>query len=240
VRVDVAFTPAESRGLVAGRAVVVIDVLRATSTIVHALANGARNVLPLAGVEDAVRKADELGRDAVLLCGERDTQPIRGFHLGNSPLEFTPERIAGKPLIMTTTNGTQALLAAAGAQAMFVGSLLNVTAVAGRLAESQRDVLLLCAGREGSFALEDAICAGRIARLVRERVETVHGNDALKAAVRLARTAPSERLLARTAAGRRLIELGRREDIAFCAQEDVHDVVPILDEHRIRLQPAAA
>lgn len=235
MKLDVAFTPAESRSLIAGRAVVVIDVLRATSTIVQALANGARSVLPVAHVEDAVRKADELGRGEVVLCGERDTQPIRGFQLGNSPLEFTVERIATKPLIMTTTNGTQALLAAAGAAATYVGALLNVSAVARRLAESELDVLLMCAGREGGFALEDAICAGRIARLVRQQVAGTRGNDALVGALRLARMAPTPRRLARTAAGRRLIELGQRDDIVFCAQEDLHDVVPALDEHRIRL-----
>ncbi|HEX6308877.1 MAG TPA: 2-phosphosulfolactate phosphatase [Longimicrobiales bacterium] len=235
MRVDVAFTPAEVKPAAGRRLIVVIDVLRATSTMVEALVNGARAILPVGGVEEAVRKAEELGRDSVLLCGERDAEPIRGFHLGNSPLEFTRERVAGKALIMSTTNGTGALLAGSAAAVCLVGALLNAGAVAQRLVDRDEDALLLCAGREGRFALEDAICAGRIARHVRRIAGRVAGNDALTAALRLSRTAPSARTLARTAAGRRLDQIGRFADIVFCAQENRYDVVPVLDEHRIRL-----
>lgn len=235
MRVDVAFTPAEVKLAAGRRVVVVIDVLRATSTMVEALVNGARAILPVAGVDEAVRKAEELGRDSVLLCGERDAEPIRGFHLGNSPLEFTRDRVAGKALIMTTTNGTGALLAGSTARTCLVGSLLNARAVAQRLVERDEDALLLCAGRAGGFALEDAMCAGRIARHVRQLAGRVAGNDALTATLRLSRRTPSARTLAHTAAGRRLADIGRHEDIAFCAQENRYDVVPVLDEHRIRL-----
>lgn len=235
MRVDVAFTPAELRGGAGDRTVVVIDVLRATSTITHALVSGARSVLPVAGVEEAARKAEQIGRDAVMLCGERDTEPIRGFDLGNSPLEFTPARVAGKTLVMTTTNGTTALLAAAGAPRCYVGSLLNLAALARRLVEEQADTLLLCAGREGAFAAEDAICAGRLLRAIRNGRVQLDGNDAAAAAWRLARAASTPRTLGRSAAGRRLRELGRGNDIVFCAQEDRYDVVPVFDEHRIRL-----
>jgi 2-phosphosulfolactate phosphatase len=235
VRLDVAFTPAEVKVSVGRRVVVVIDVLRATSTMVEALVNGARSILPVAGVDEAVRMAEELGRDSVLLCGERDAEPIRGFHLGNSPLEFTRDKVAGKTLVMTTTNGTNALLIGGAGTACFAGSLLNARAVAQRLVERAEDALLLCAGREAGFALEDAVCAGRIARQVRELGSAVTGNDALSAALRLSRAAPSVRTLLRTAAGRRLDEIGRRDDIAFCAQENRYDAVPVLDEHRIRL-----
>jgi 2-phosphosulfolactate phosphatase len=235
VRLDIAFTPAELRGAVSGRTVVVIDVLRATSTITHALVNGARSVLPVGSVEDAARMAEQLGRDAVVLCGERDTQPIRGFHLGNSPLEFTAEQVAGKTLVMTTTNGTVALLAAAGAARCYIGALLNVTAVADRLVTEGSDALLLCAGRDGAFALEDAWCAGRIARQVGARIGRVSGNDATTAAVRFARRPASVHALARTAAARRLRELGRNEDVVFCTVEDRYNAVPVFEAHRIRL-----
>jgi 2-phosphosulfolactate phosphatase len=235
VRLDIAFTPAEVRSAIGERTVVVIDVLRATSTITHALVNGARSVLPVGSVEDAARMAEQIGRDAVLLCGERDAEPIRGFDLGNSPAEFTAGRVAGKTLVMTTTNGTVALLAAAGAAKCLVGSFLNVTAVAEQLAADGADALLLCAGRAGAFALEDAMCAGRIARLVSARIPRLHGNDARMAAVRFARRPPGMQVLGRTAAGRRLRELGREEDVVFCAVEDLHNAVPVFDEHRIRL-----
>jgi 2-phosphosulfolactate phosphatase len=235
VRLDVAFTPAEVKGAIGRRVVVVIDVLRATSTMVEALVNGARSILPVAGVDEAVRKADELGRETVLLCGERDAEPIRGFHLGNSPLEFTREVVEGRILVMTTTNGTSALLAAGAGSSCLAGSLLNARAVARRLVELDGDALLMCSGREGRFALEDALCAGRIARHVRELGSSVSGNDALRATLRLSRSTPSLRTLVCTAAGRRLDEIGRRDDIAFCAQENRYDAVPVLDEHRIRL-----
>ena len=219
----------------ARRTVVVIDVLRATSTITHALVEGARSVIPVAGVDEAARKADQLGRDAVLLCGERDAVPIRGFDLGNSPLEFTRERVAGRTLLMTTTNGTAALLAATGAQAVYVAALLNVTAVADRILTENTDTLLLCAGREGAFAAEDAACAGRIARLVRRAVPRLQGNDAMRAATTLARRPVTPAMLAATAAGTRLREIGRRDDLVFCAREDLHNVVPVFDGHRIQL-----
>jgi 2-phosphosulfolactate phosphatase len=235
VRIDAAFTPAEVKGAIGRRVVVVIDVLRATSTIVQALVNGARSILPTGAVDDAVRRADELGRDSVLLCGERDAEPITGFHLGNSPLEFTNERVAGKTLVMTTTNGTGAFLLAASGAVCYAASLLNAGAVAQRLAEHDDDVLLLCAGREGAFALEDALCAGRIARRTRALGVRVVPNDALRAAVRLTRSPVTARALLRTAAGRRLAEIGRGDDVIFCAREDRYDVVPVLDEHRIRL-----
>ena len=235
MRLDVAFTPAEARGLVTGRTVVVIDVLRATSTIAHALVNGARCVIPVGSVDEAARKVEQLGRDAVLLCGERDALPIKGFHLGNSPLEFTRDAVAGRTLLMTTTNGTVALLAAASASSIYTGALLNVGAVAERIITENNDALLLCAGREGAFAAEDAACAGRIARLVRKRVRRLQGNDAMRAASRLASQPVTPRMLAETAAGSRLREIGRSDDLDFCAHEDLHNVVPVFDGHRIQL-----
>lgn len=235
MRIDVAFTPAEVKGAIGRRAVVVIDVLRATSTMVEALVNGARSILPVAGVDEAVRKAEELGRDTVLLCGERDAEPIRGFHLGNSPAEFTRERVAGKTLIMTTTNGTNAVMLASSGVVVCAGALLNARAVAQKLMELDTDALLLCAGREGAFALEDAVCAGRIARHVRDLGGRPQGNDALRAALKLSSSQVTARSLGQTAAGRRLEEIGRHDDLVFCARENVHDAVPVLDEHRVRL-----
>lgn len=236
MRLDVAFTPAElPRALVAGRTVVVVDVLRATTSIIHALVQGARRVVPVATVEEAVRKADELGRDSVLLCGERDCQLIRGFDLGNSPEEFTPERVAGRTLVMTTTNGTPALLASAGSAQCLVGALVNARAIAARIAAAGRDALVLCAGREGRFAYEDAYCAGVILRELRRLRPGVRTDDAGRAATRLVGRGSVEAELRRTAAARRLLELGLERDVAFCSQLHLHDAVPAFDEHRIEL-----
>jgi len=240
VRADVAFTPAElPKNGASGRTVVVLDVLRATSSIVHALVNGARRIIPVSAVEEAVRKAEELGRDAVLLCGERDCQRIRGFDLGNSPEEFTAGRVAGRTLIMTTTNGTPALLASAGGAQCLVGALLNAGAVAARLAAAERDALILCSGREGRFAYEDAICAGLILRRLRKLRPRGLTNDAGRAALRLLgrrETSPPPALW-RSAAGRRLEELGLGGDVQFCAQVDLHEAVPVFLEQRIELAP---
>jgi 2-phosphosulfolactate phosphatase len=238
VKLDVAFTPAEIGGHAGDRTVVVIDVLRASSTIVEALVNGAHAVIPVESVEIAVARAHEIGRDQCILCGERDTQPIAGFQLGNSPLEFTAQRVAGKTLVMTTTNGTRTLAVGGTGSRCLVGSLLNAGAVA-QMIRDDGDVLLLCAGREGRFALEDALCAGIIARrvLAGQRRADSQLNDAAMTAMLLARRFEKRlpEAILRTAAGRRLAELGRGEDVEYCVRADHHDRVPIVRERRVTL-----
>jgi 2-phosphosulfolactate phosphatase len=242
VKLDVAFTPGELAGGAAGeRTVVVIDVLRATSTILEALVNGAHAVVPVASVEAAVTKAQEIGRDQVILCGERGGEPIPGFQLGNSPLEFTTERVAGRTLVMTTTNGTRALLIGATAARCFVGCFLNALAVARAVCDAGGDVLLLCAGREGRFALEDALCAGMIARGIAASSDgRPTPNDAARTAAWLARRrgAAIERSIARTAAGKHLQRLGRTDEVKYCAQVDRHPRVPAVRDRRVTLLPA--
>ncbi|HEX5521730.1 MAG TPA: 2-phosphosulfolactate phosphatase, partial [Longimicrobiaceae bacterium] len=131
MRLDVFFSPAElSAGEINGRTVVVIDVLRAGTTIVEALAAGARAIYPAASTEEAIRIATNLGRSEVVLCGERKCLPIEGFDLGNSPREFTPERVSGKTLVMTTTNGTRAILASLEAERVYVAAFANLGATA--------------------------------------------------------------------------------------------------------------
>jgi 2-phosphosulfolactate phosphatase len=239
VKLEVVFTPAELGGAgVGGRTAIVIDVLRSTSTILEALVNGAQAVVPVDSVELAVGKAQEIGRDQAILCGERDCEPIAGFHLGNSPFEFTAESIAGKTLVMSTTNGTRALTACSSAERCLVGSFLNVSAVAAA-AEQDDDVLIVCAGREGRFALEDALCAGSIGnRLLKaHKPGRVRTNDAAQTAMMLARRSERSlsRRLRRTAAGRRLAELGRTDEVDFCAQLDRHDQVPAMHSRRVSL-----
>ena len=237
MKIHVAFTSSERGPLsTAGHTSVVLDVLRATSTIVHALVNGAPRVIPVASVEDAVKRKEEIGRDASLLCGERDALPIPGFDLGNSPEEFTTEAVDGRALIMTTTNGTPALLSTAGSAATLVGSLLNVGAVARHVIALGNDVLIVCAGREGRFALEDACAAGVLAERI-AATRRVRLDDGGRAAVTLAGRYGRnlELALKRSAAGRALSRLGRGRDVTFCAQLDLHDVVPVYENYRIEL-----
>jgi 2-phosphosulfolactate phosphatase len=240
VTLEVVFTPAELGGSSVGsRTAVVIDVLRSTSTIVEALASGAHAVVPVDSVELAVSKLQEIGRDLAILCGERDGQRIEGFHLGNSPLEFTAENVAGKTLVMTTTNGSRALTIGSTAERCLVGSYLNVSAVARAAAEDGNDVLLLCAGREGRFALEDALCAGSIAnRIGAVRGKRMKTNDAARMSMLLARRWEGSlvKRLFRTAAGRHLIDLGRLAEIDYCAQLDLRSEVPAMRDRRVILQ----
>jgi 2-phosphosulfolactate phosphatase len=237
IRIDVLFTPRElgDRGLT-GRAVAVIDVLRATSTIVEAMANGARAVLPAGDMDDAMRLAQTIGRSEVLLCGERRSRKIEGFDLGNSPSEFTSEAVADKLVIMTTTNGTPALLAGASADRCVVAAYLNMSAAVADLIGAGKPIALLCAGRGGRFSLDDAICAGSVVRSIRQKLgQKVRMNDSARAALALERRYRSQlnAVISRTSAGRQLLEAGYGDDIAFCLTRDRHDVVPVMADRQV-------
>jgi 2-phosphosulfolactate phosphatase len=195
---------------------IVVDVLRATSTIAQALASGYERIYCCAEIDDARALREELG--AGLLGGERSAVRIEGFDVGASPREFLGEPRA-EAVIFSTTNGTRAILAAAGrCEHVYLASLLNLSAVVGAASERGEDVAVLCAGFQGSFALDDAYCAGRIVQLL-----DGDRRDAAKAAAIVAGAFPDAHtaLLARTYG-----PPGLEDDIAFCAQEDVLDVVP--------------
>lgn len=241
MRLDVLLTPGELvPSEIAGRTVVVLDVLRASTTIVEALAAGARALFPVATIEEAIGLARTLGREEVLLAGERKALPIEGFDLGNSPGEFTPERVGGKIVVMSTTNGTLAITAAAASERVVVGSWLNFQAVVDDLARSKAEPVLLCAGRSGAFGLEDAVCAGQMAAALLKALPEVEWemNDGAVAALALAEEFPDPaKLFPHTAAGRTLTEAGLGEDLDYCARTDLRDVLPVLDGRQITLQP---
>ena len=241
--VEILFTPGALQAAdVTGRTVVVIDVLRATTTIAEAFAAGARAVYPVASVEEAARLASTLGRDQVLLCGERRCLPIEGFDLGNSPREFTADRVAGKSLVMSTTNGTYAISQTSGAERVITAAFANLSAVADAVA-GDGEVSIVCAGRQGRFALEDAVCAGMLLEALAERTgDALEGDDAAGAARTLAAShAPTREMLAATAAGRDLIDAGLGDDLEVCANIDRLDLVPVIrDRHIELLEPVAA
>jgi len=242
MRLDVFLTPGEvAPAELADRTVVVLDILRATSTIVQAMSAGAKAIYPVASIEDALRLANTLGREGVLLAGERKSLPIEGFDLGNSPLEFTHKKVAGKTLVMTTTNGTNVLALTAGASRVLIGSLLNLGAVVDDLVRTGADPVIVCAGRERHFALEDALCAGRIAaRVMEARPGEWALNDGARAAVVLAgQMEPTEELFRQAAGGRAIVEAGLEGDLAYCAQIDLHDILPVLQDRNITLAPVA-
>jgi 2-phosphosulfolactate phosphatase len=212
VRIHVAFTPSEA---VAAPVGVVVDVLRATSTIAQALAAGYPRVLCCAEIDEARVLKESLGEG--LLGGERDAVRIDGFDVGASPREFVQG--GTQPLILSTTNGTRAILtAAATCDEVVLASLLNLDAVVRTLVDRGEDALVLCAGFKGGFALDDAYCAGRIARLL-----DASRTDAAVACALVAGAFPKaiDGLNARTYG-----PPGLEDDIAFCAQENLLDVVP--------------
>ena len=237
MKVDVFFSPAVvDEPSLEGRTAVVIDVIRATSCVVEALANGARGIFPTVLPEEAVKLASSLGREDTLLCGERKGLKIEGFDLGNSPREYVEDVVRGKQLVMSTTNGTRALLSAEDAQRVLVASFLNLSAVVRALAGIQ-ELAVICAGRENRFSLDDALCAGIILhRLSGGLEEDLVGNDAARVVLDVAeKYSPDEAFLRGTRAGQALEEVGLEGDLAFCAALDRHTIVPEMKERRIGL-----
>jgi 2-phosphosulfolactate phosphatase len=244
MKLDVVFTPA---GLapadVQGRTVFVIDILRATTSMCAALNHGAKALLPVVATEEALRLAQTIGSTDVLLAGEKNCVRIPGFHLGNSPLEMTEAAVRGKTLIVTTTNGTKALLAAQGAAAVYAACAANLTLAAEKAHEALErdgDVLVVCAGRDSSFSLDDAYCAGRLAAAALNSRKPRRGlNDAALASLDLVRRYGDrwERPLSYSRAGRELIRLGFRDDVLDAARMDAYPVLPHFHERRVTLSP---
>src|SRR5262245_7977597 len=229
------FQPADLRGGVA----VVIDVLRATSTIIHALAAGASSIIPCGEIDEARNTAKKFPRGTVLLGGERKGLKIPGFDLGNSPADYDHKVVAGKTVIFTTTNGTRALLQAKEARRVVFGALSNVGAVVDLLAAETGPVHLVCAGTNGQITLEDALCAGAIAHWLNLAVADADaGDDATALALSLFASCGHEydrvhedrvlAILRQSRGGCNLIDCGLAADIAVCAEENKFDIVPEL------------
>jgi 2-phosphosulfolactate phosphatase len=219
VRVHVAFTPGEATPAPVG---VVVDVLRATSTIAQALAAGYERVLCCAEIEEARELAEREG--PAKLAGERRLEDIEGFDFGNSPREVA-DKAQTPTLILTTTNGTRLLVSAAERfERVYVGSLLNLDAVAAAAREGGEDVAVLCAGVLGELALDDAYCAGRIAAALGGEP-----HDSAHAAIRLAASFPSAAEgLAESRSAANLRRHGLEADLEWCSRENALDVAPRL------------
>ena len=243
MKLSVYFTPLGiTNQAVAGKPVIVLDVVRATSSIVVALANGARAVVPAATPDEALRVAKNLERDDVLLAGERGGHRIDGFDLGNSPIEMDAETVADKTLVMATTNGTGALVAAEPGRPVLVAAITNFSAVVARAKEELKEsgeLTVLCSGRERMFALEDAYVAGRIVKalLPDNRRKDVELNDAAIAALELVRRYGDgwKRAVIASAAARDLKKIGYRADVEAVTEVDAYDIVPEYAERLIKL-----
>ena len=238
MRVDVALTPADrARQDVGGRTVFVVDILRATTTIAAALHHGATAVIPVP-TPDAARQA-ALARPGALLAGERNCERIPGFDLGNSPLEMRARTVGGRTVVLCTTNGTGAFAAAATAARVYALAAVNFTVAVMRaraLIEEPCDLLVLCAGREGAFGLDDAYVAGRFIRAVfAGKLRGHEPTDAALAAAHLARHHGNrwDRLLRLSSAGRRLRGLGFGDDVAMAGRQDEFPVLAEMKDGRI-------
>jgi 2-phosphosulfolactate phosphatase len=227
-------------GRLAGSVTVAIDVLRATTTIIHALAAGCAAVRPVGEIDEARKLADSMRAGRVLLGGERGGKPLDGFDLGNSPREYTAKVCRNATLVLTTTNGTRALLRAAEAERTLVAGFVNFSAVCEQLRQDTRPVHIVCAGTDGSVTLEDTLLAGAIvdylcdagevclndgARLAWDCYET-HGRVLLGA-------------LEISQGGANLKELGYDDDIRAAAQIDQFALVPELRRDPLRVEVGA-
>ena len=228
MRLDVAATPALLRPeVVAASTVLVIDVLRASTTIVTALANGCAGLVPVGDADEARRRVkDEPG---ALIAGERRGEPLEGFDLGNSPLEFTPARVGGRTVVFTTSNGTRALVAVRAAPAVGVAGFVNLAAAAAWAVGGRRDVLLVCAGERGAESLEDLVCAGLLVDRVVAAEPGVTPTEAALKARDLARgyAADVGRLREDSRWARHLVKAGRGGDVAACLALDTSALVPV-------------
>ena len=224
---------------VEGKAVVVIDVFRSSTSICAALENGARGVIPTDGQSQAVEIWTKIGPEGAILAGEREGVKIDNFNLGNSPAEFVTEVVAEKLIIMTTTNGTPVFGKASSAEIVVACGLVNIGLVTELLAGVGYDIVIVCSGRNGQFSLEDTLCGGMII----DQLETKHNvtsqlNDAASLSLLLYRT--NKNNLSQTIAngehGRHLKRIGFESDLATASRIDSIKVVPILqDGHLVRM-----
>jgi 2-phosphosulfolactate phosphatase len=224
----------------AGGFVIVIDLLRASTTIVHALGHGAAAVIPCEEVDEA--RAVAARTPGALLGGERSSVRIEGFDLGNSPAEYTRARVAGRTVILTTTNGTRAIRRAAACgdapTVLAIGCFANFSATLGAALDGgpqARPVHIVCAGVKGEVCLEDTICAGAFALAIARRTGEPLTDDpaalAVEACLR-ARAQGLEQALSQSRGGRNLIGAGLASDIPLCAEMDTHPLVPLFNPAR--------
>ena len=210
-----------------GGVAVVVDVLRASTTIVHALAHGATGILPCESVEQAREAVAGLDRNRVLLGGERGGERINGFDLGNSPLEYSPDVVRGKTVVFTTTNGTKALRQCESAARVLIGTFVNRAALVRVLQTDGRPVHVVCAGTDGQLTAEDVLFAGSVAAEPGFAPTDVQTEMAID--YHLARSADQtvfRETIRSSRGGRNLLRLGMDADVERAAQLDLFDVVP--------------
>lgn len=218
---------------IAGRLVVIIDVWRASTSIITALANGCIGIIPVAEVEQARELAKKFPPNSILLGGERNELPIPGFDLSNSPLDYVADRVRDKRIIFTSSNGAKLFRDARFAKKTVVGGFLNVTMLSDLILKNDLDVSILCAGKNDQFGLEDAVCGGmiidKIIKKAPDRWEVKANDGALAARILYDFYAIDiSKMIYQSTHGRRLIEIGQEPDLLISVSIDSQEIIPIL------------
>ena len=218
------------------RAVVVVDILRATSCMTTALAFGVKSITPFASLEECRAMKSQ----GYFTTGERDGKKVDGFDLGNSPFEYMDEQLKGKKIAFTTTNGTQAIAKSIGAKEVAIGSFLNISALAEHLRRGKDDILIVCAGWKGRFNLEDTLFAGALIETLGDHVQLEC--DAPQACLHLYHLAKNNtfEFLKEASHVKRLAKLNIQDDIKFCLERDKYNTVPLYNGSCFEIQPSIA
>ncbi|WP_160670243.1 2-phosphosulfolactate phosphatase family protein [Clostridium sp. C8-1-8] len=211
--------------LIKNKVVVVIDMLRATSVITTALANGAEKVIPVLTVEESFKIAESLNNE-VILGGERRAVKIDGFHMSNSPLEYTKQEVEGKTVILSTTNGTKAINNCLEADKIYIGCMLNAKAVADKLIELDKDVVFVNAGTLGKFSIDDFICAGYMIKCISENSNSIISDLAFTAKYVYDNNNNVLDYIKNARHYEVLKSLNLEADIQYCVKKDLFSIVP--------------
>jgi 2-phosphosulfolactate phosphatase len=230
MKVNVLISPVNADELYfTGKTTVVIDVLRASTTIISALANGAREVVPVATVEFAVKVSGGMFGGQTLLGGERNTKKIEGFALGNSPSEYLPEIVEGKTIVFYTTNGSKAIVKAKFSKNLFIGSFNNLHILAEHLVKLDDDIEIMCAGNNNLFCMEDTVCAGKLIDEIKSLNKNIELSDSAKAANALSKSFGKNifQMLKETEHGKLLVENGYESDLEISAKLNSVKSIPV-------------
>ena len=229
IKIDACFSPYlypvyEGRDTI----VVIIDVLRATSAICAAFEHGVEKIIPVATVEEAT----EYKKKGFLVGAERNGLPVDGFDFGNSPFHYMGDHVKGQTIVLTTTNGTQAIEAAKDAYKVVIGSFLNIDSLCAWLIAENKNVLLLCSGWKNKFNLEDAVFAGAVTDAISNASDKYNLGDAclaLKYLYKMAKENPNK-FLTHSSHKERLAALNLKEDVRYCLTPNQTKVIPIYRE----------
>jgi 2-phosphosulfolactate phosphatase len=236
MKVKLYFTPQPlTEAKIRGKVAIAVDVLRASTTICTAIQNGCREIIPVATVGDAAAMRANLDRDSVLVCGEREGLKIEGFDLGNSPAEYSDQVVRNKVLVFASTNGSRAILKCAASSVTLVCGFVNLSAVVEIVRKFDRDVAIVCAGKQGNFSLEDTFCGGAIIDRMLGCGKYDISNDAAQVAHMLYKnqSASIESVLHQADHARYLVSLGFGADIVTAAAVDSIPVVPVLSGNKV-------